>query len=599
MHGNSSRIGLAYLDATIDRFGRDPANLLQMLIAVQAQAGWLSPDVIGALGERLALPRCKIDGVASFYAFLRRTPPARYPILFSDGITDRMAGSLTLARRLRTAFGLAPDEMSPDGRISVGRTSCIGLADQGPAMLVDGRAIARLDAGRIDAISALIRANVALVHWPRELFHIDSLVRSRGALLGARRADESPALSQSTTAEQILDAIEQSGLRGRGGAGFATATKWRACRAAAGVRRHVVCNADEGEPGTFKDRVLLVESADLVIEGMTACARAIGAQSGRIYLRGEYAFLLPHLESVLAARRVAGLLGPRARGVLGIEFDVQVHLGAGAYVCGEESALLESLEGRRGTPRIRPPYPVTFGYRGEPTVVNNVETFACAALVLRLGTSAFATMGTSASTGPRLLSVSGDCERPGVYEMPFGVSVAEVLAMSGASDVQAVQVGGAAGHCIAPAGFTRRLCFEDLAGAGSLTIFGMHRDMFEVARAYTHFFAHESCGLCTPCRVGTTLLARIMNKLHDGRGSSEDLSRVESLHQVMKGTSHCGLGRGACVPVLEGLERFRPAFERRWVHAGFVPGVDLEAALEGARAVTHRDDAGAHLETPR
>jgi [NiFe] hydrogenase diaphorase moiety large subunit len=314
-----------------------------------------------------------------------------------------------------------------------------------------------------------------------------------------------------------------------------------------------------------------------------------------VYLRGEYRYLLDELEAVLRARRAAGLLGRGICGHAGFDFDIEIHVGAGAYVCGEESALLESLEGKRGTPRNRPPYPVTHGYLGQPTVVNNVETFACAALIAQRGGAWFASLGTAESTGTKLLSVSGDCLRPGVYEYPFGVPVREVLADCGAGDVQAVQIGGAAGVCIAPDEFDRRIAFEDIPTAGALMVFDRSRDMFEVARNFVEFFAHESCGFCTPCRVGTTLLRNLMDKLHHGRGSPYDFGEIQKLNELLRSMSHCGLGHSACNPVLDTIERFRPAYDRRLVHGHFVPSFDLDAALAPARAVTGRQDEDAHL----
>jgi [NiFe] hydrogenase diaphorase moiety large subunit len=392
-----------------------------------------------------------------------------------------------------------------------------------------------------------------------------------------------------------LEEIKRSNLRGRGGAGFTTGLKWEACRTSLGARRYVVCNADEGEPGTFKDRVLLASHADLVLEGMTVCAYVIGARQGFLYLRGEYAYLLPRLREVIARRRAAGLLGKTIAGQAGFDFDISIHVGAGAYVCGEESALIESLEGKRGVPRNRPPYPVTHGYRQQPTVVNNVETFCAAALIAIHGGAWYRDIGTQRSAGTKVLSVAGDCARPGIYEYPFGVTVREILADCGAEGTQAVQVSGPSGTCVGADEFDRRIAFEDLPTAGAFTIFDGSRDMFEVARNYAHFFAHESCGFCTPCRVGTTLLCNVMDKLAEQKGSLHDLARIERLARLLQASSHCGLGHTACNPLLDTLKRFRPAYERRLQSREFEPAFDLDGALARARAMTGRDDAGAHL----
>jgi [NiFe] hydrogenase diaphorase moiety large subunit len=356
-----------------------------------------------------------------------------------------------------------------------------------------------------------------------------------------------------------------------------------------------VCNADEGEPGNFKDRVLLSTVPDAVVEGMTIGAFATGARRGFLYLRGEYRFLLDRLEAVLARRRAAGLLGESILGREGFDFDIAIHVGAGAYVCGEESALIESLEGKRGTPRNRPPYPVTQGYLGEPTVVNNVETFASSCLVALEGGARYAAVGTPDSAGTKLLCVSGDCARPGIYEYPFGVEIRQVLADSGARDTQAVQVSGPSGACIPAAEFGRRIGFEDLPTAGAVMVFDESRDMFEVARNFVHFFAHESCGFCTPCRVGTSLLKNMMDKLANGHGSPYDFAEIESMNRLLQSMSHCGLGHSACNPVLTTIARFRPAYAKRLAHEEFEPAFDLDRALAAARQMTGRDDPAAHV----
>jgi [NiFe] hydrogenase diaphorase moiety large subunit len=270
-------------------------------------------------------------------------------------------------------------------------------------------------------------------------------------------------------------------------------------------------------------------------------------------------------------------------------------VGAGAYVCGEESALIESLEGKRGTPRNRPPYPVTRGYLGEPTVVNNVETFASSCLVALHGGAWYSAIGTAESSGTKLLCVSGDCARPGIYEYPFGVSLREVLADCGAKLTQAVQVSGPSGATVPAAEFGRHLAFEDLPTAGAVMVFNEKRDMFEVARNFVHFFAHESCGFCTPCRVGTSLLTNMMDKLAAGHGSPYDFAEIERMNLLLQSMSHCGLGHSACNPVLGTIAKFRPAYQRRLAHEEFEPAFDLDRALSAARQMTGRDDAGAHI----
>ena len=346
----------------------------------------------------------------------------------------------------------------------------------------------------------------------------------------------------------IIGEVAASNLRGRGGAGFPTGTKWNLAAAAHvhdGGAKYVVCNADEGEPGTFKDRVLLLDYADLVFEGMTIAARAIGATRGILYLRGEYVYMRPHLESVLARRRADGQLGADILGTAGFTFDIEIRMGAGAYVCGEETALIESLEGHRGEPRNRPPFPVNTGFLGQPTVVNNVETLASVTAILAKGAAWFRGIGTEKSAGFKLFSVSGDCSAPGVYEFPLGITVAELLEAVGGAGAKAVQIGGASGTCLPAAEFGRRIAFEDVATGGSIIVFGQGRDMLHVAQNFMEFFVEESCGQCTPCRAGNAKLLEGIEMLERGACSSAYLQELLALGETMQLASKCGLGQSS------------------------------------------------------
>ncbi len=584
--------------ALLERHRHDPTRLVQILRDVQEANGWISPGIITQLAGHLGLPRARVEGVAGFYSFFCTTPKGEYRILFSDCIADVFRGSRALASRLCRTLQTPLGTVRPDWRVSIGVTSCTGLCEQGPALLVNGRAIAGLTESRVDQIAQLIETKTPLPHWPAEWFMIADVIRRRDRLLSATiSAGDALRAAMARGAAGTLAEVKQSRLRGRGGAGFSTADKWAAAKAAPGPTRFVVCNADEGEPGTFKDRALLGKQIDLVLDGMTLCGLTIGAQQGFIYLRGEYLHLQPVIESALASRRRSHLLGRDVLGHQGFDFDIALHLGAGAYVCGEESALIESLEGKRGIPRNRPPYPVTHGYLQQPTVVNNVETLASAALVALHGGDWFASVGTAPSSGTRAHSVSGDCERPGLYEFPLGITVQALLDACGAHDVQAVQVGGPSGMLLAPHEFSRRLAFEDVPSAGAFMVFGAHRDLLDVAVNHAQFFAHESCGFCTPCRVGTTELAKSLDRIADGRGTRRDVRVARRVAHLMRLGSQCGLGHTACNPYLELYEKFRPTLERRLLSLEFAPSFDLDEALAPARAVTRRDDSHAHLES--
>jgi [NiFe] hydrogenase diaphorase moiety large subunit len=587
------------IESLLERHGHSPHRLVQLLRDIQTQQTWLSRDTLSTVADALHLPLAHVEGVAGFYRFFYQQPVGQYRILFSNNITDRMLGSEEMERHLRHILKLEPNTVRADGRVSVSTTSCTGMCDQGPAALINQHhVITRLTPGRIDHMAALIEQQVPPDQWPSEWSRVNDQIRLANVKLGEQPAPgQGIAAAVARGAQGMLDDLKRSKLRGRGGAGYATGTKWQLCRNARGATHYVVCNADEGEPGTFKDRVLLSSYANTIFEGMTIASYVIGARKGLVYLRGEYRYLLEPLEATLQQRRDQGLLGNAIQGVPGFDFDIEIHVGAGAYVCGEESALIESLEGKRGTPRIRPPFPVESGYLGQPTTVNNVETFCAVTQVAVHGGAWWASIGTPQSTGTKIHSVSGDCERPGLYEYPFGTRIGRILEDCGANNVQAVQVGGPSGVCLSASEFSRRIGFEDVHTAGAFMVFNRRRDMFEVAHNFAQFFAHESCGFCTPCRVGTELVVRRMDKLKRGYGSSGDVQILYELDKLMHGATHCGLGATACNSLRDTIAKFRPAFEQHMKSLHFAPGFDMDAELSQARLATGRDDSGAHLET--
>ena len=517
-----------------------------------------------------------------------------------------MLGKIPLLDYLSTKLEVAVGEVRNDGLVSLDNTSCTGMCDQGPAGLINGYALTHLSYARIDQLSDLINQQIPLDKWPTELFLVEDNIQKTDLLLNNPIQIGAALIAMfNRGTQETLAEINLSELRGRGGAGYKTALKWQLCSEHRPAHndwvgdtpkqiRYVVCNADEGEPGTFKDRVLLNAYAHQVLEGMTLCAAIIGAEQGFLYLRGEYLFLYEKLQNILKERREAGLLGQNILNK-GLNFDIEICLGAGAYICGEESALIESLEGKMGIPRNRPPYPVTQGYLGKPTVVNNVETFLAAASISVHGGEWFAAIGTEKSKGTKLLSICGDCDRPGIYEYPFGTTVQTILNDCGASDVLGIQIGGPSGIFISNHEFERQLGFEDLATGGSFIIFNKHRNILDIVNNFTHFFAHESCGFCTPCRVGTSLLKNQLTKIIEGHGSAGDVVALEELCQIIKKQSHCGLGQTAANPVLTTLSRYPELYHQLLKKISYEPGFDLDGALDTARRLAQRNDPSAHL----
>ena len=575
-------------------------HLLHRLHAIQRQFRHIPPHAMQQAASEFNVPLSQVAAVVAFYSFFSTQPRGRFDILFSNCTScGYLSGGHDLMRMLCEQLQVTPGETRADGWVSIGETSCIGLCDQGAALLVNDVPVTGLNAARLAQIAQLVTDEIPIQQWPAAWFEISTSVQRRDLLLTDPLTPGSAlrkALLQGP--DQMLAVIQQSGLRGRGGAGFDTGKKWQLCRAAPGKVRYAVCNADEGEPGTFKDRLLLHDYADAMFEGMALCAFVIGAQKGFVYLRGEYRYLLPHLQTQLDQRRKQGLLGKNILGQAGFDFDIEIVVGAGAYICGEESALIESLEGKPGIPRIRPPFPVTHGYLGQPTVVNNVETFIAAAHIAARGSAWFKAAGTPSSAGSKILSISGDCGKPGIYEYPFGVTIQQVLDDCGAMDVQAVQTGGPAGTLLSPAEFGRAIAFDDAATGGSLLVFGQQRDLLAIHRNFAQFFAHESCGFCAPCRVGTQLLKDMLDNIAEGRGATTGIGELQNLSRIVQHQSHCGLGHTAANHVLDGLRKFPHAFSAH-LRPHFTARFDLDQALASARRITQRDDAGAHLDNER
>jgi [NiFe] hydrogenase diaphorase moiety large subunit len=354
----------------------------------------------------------------------------------------------------------------------------------------------------------------------------------------------------------VLGEVRDSNLRGRGGAGFPAGVKLNLVAAAQSDKKYVVCNADEGEPGTFKDRVILISRPRLVFEGMIIAAFASGADTGFLYLRGEYRSFIHGLEKILSDMRRDNVLGKDIMGKKGFDFDIEIKIGSGAYVCGEETALIESLEGNRGEPRNRPPFPVNTGYNGCPTVLNNVETFMNIPHIVLKGAEWFRGFGTEKSAGTKLISISGDCKKPGVYEIEYGTTIKQLLKIAGGEDAKAVSA-GASGECLPRQQFNRKICFEDFSTGGALIVFSKKRDMLDVALNFLKFFEDESCGKCTPCREGIPVLIEGLESIKKGECSKDYFEDLLSLSETMQLASKCGLGQSCPKPFISILDNFK------------------------------------------
>lgn len=351
--------------------------------------------------------------------------------------------------------------------------------------------------------------------------------------------------------EKIIQELLDSGLKGRGGAGFPTAMKWKFTSEQKAKEKFVVCNADEGEPGTFKDREILLKVACKVFDGMAICAKVIGAKRGFLYLRGEYRFMMPRLKEDL-------IIFHKNMKTIGFDFKIEIKMGSGAYICGEESALFESMEGKRGEPRNKPPYPTVAGFKAMPTVINNVETFVSALMVCIIGAKEYKKLGTSDSRGSKLFSVSGDTPKAGIYELELGMTVEEFVNHFGDGDTKAVQVGGASGFCVPRKKFKDTIIgFEGVPTGGSMMLFNSSRSMYNVLFNYLDFFSEESCGQCTPCRIGCQQLFKGIKAIKSGERPAEYLDQLLKLTETMKATAKCGLGQSVANSFSSIVNNFR------------------------------------------
>ena len=572
----------------------DETRLMDILIDIQDQLGFLSRETTAEIARALGIPQVDVEQTVSFYHFFAREPRGRFAVYLNDGVVAELCGRAGVAQAFEEAAGCRFGGVSKDGVVGLFQTACIGMSDQEPAALINGQVFPKLTPDKARALVAGMRAGRTIEELkgtdygdgqnanPLVRALVQNHIRRRGEMVfDDYRPGAALRKVVGMSSVEVIAAVKAASVRGRGGAGFPTGMKWEFAHRAPGDTKYVFCNADEGEPGTFKDRVILTELPQLVFEGMAIAGYAVGARRGILYIRNEYHYLRTYLEQVLAEMRGQNLLGVMIAGKAGFHFDVKIQFGAGAYVCGEESALIESAEGKRGEPRDRPPFPVEKGYLQKPTVVNNVETLCSVVKVLIHGPEWYNAHGTEKSKGTKVLCVSGDCERPGIYEVEWGFSVNDILKMVGASGVQAVQVGGPSGSCIGPADFGRVLAYEDLATGGSLIVIGAQRDLLkDVVLNFTRFFREESCGSCVPCRALSGMAQIILERIIAGRGSAQDVANLQAWAKIMK-RNRCGLGQTALNPIVTTIRNFRPLYEAR-LAAGdprFEPSFDLAAAV--------------------
>jgi [NiFe] hydrogenase diaphorase moiety large subunit len=541
-----------------EKYGHQSHRLIDIFWDIQDRFDHVPPQTIGIIATELGITDAEVEDTLTFYHFLHEKPAGKIKIYIDTSAVSQIAGAAAVQAAFEEALDCRLGETDPTGAFGLYSTACIGMSDQAPAALVDNVPVVCLNPVKVRHLVAALKKGVSPTPDVR-----NSLRRKGGVFYEAFKAGEALDALKHKAPNEIIAEITEAGIRGRGGAGFSTGKKWSICANQAETERYVVCNADEGEPGTFKDRHLLTYKPEMVIEGMVVAARAIGAQQGFIYLRAEYRYLKAQLETVLESMRHNGRLGACILGIDGFDFDIRIQLGAGAYVVGEETALLESLEGKRGEPRVRPPFPVEFGYLGKPTIVNNVETLASVSRIVKNGATWYRGFGTPSSPGTKLLSISGDVLSPGIYEVEWGISVGAMLEMAGADDPYAVQIGGPSGVCLDARHRHRQISFEDIPTGGSIMVFSRSRDLLTIIQNFVTFFLNESCGCCVPCRAGNIVLAEQMGYVLSGEAAMLDLDRIREWSKIISKSSRCGLGQTCPNPIISSLNSFPELYKAR------------------------------------
>ncbi len=547
-------------------------SLLPVLRAVQRRLGYLPAEIFAEIEVQLGIPRHESYSVASFYDEFRFDRPAKHVIRVCDGAACELAGCRELLAAFSRELGIGPGEVDGEGCFRLEAVNCLGQCERCPAARIDDLVFGSLATAEVRELLHLARTGDQsdLTELQRRAGRDDAFPAARPGenrrLLDAATAGHTGMaewkaagrhhvpmvgeallrlLGRSNPAE-LVRVVKESGLRGRGGAGFPTGRKWEMATTYPPPRM-LVCNADESEPGTFKDRFLLRHRPALVLEGMVLAGCAIGADRGVLYLRSDYAYLRPALEDCLQAMTAVGLLGENIAGA-GASFRIGIHVGAGAYICGEESALLQSLEGQRGEPRLRPPFPVEAGLHGRPTVVDNVETLAYVPLILERGAAWFREVGSVESPGTKLFSLSGDVERPGVVELPLGTTLRELIDGPGGGtrgDFGFALVGGAAGRVLARDRLDTPLDFEHSLGNGAVMVFHAGRLPLEIGINLLRFFSRETCGGCLPCRAGVPEALTLLESTRSGGLTPEQRQSFDLLAECLRTTARCGLGKTA------------------------------------------------------
>ena len=570
--------------------GRYPVKrsaLIPMMMYAQDQFGFLSDEVLQEIANRVGLNMIQVTETLAYYSMLRRKPAGRFHIQVCTNISCMLRGGNELFQHVQKRLNIGNKEVSPTGTFSLEEVECLGACTGAPALQVNYDYYENLDPDKVDELfeqlqegrkpkpvsvtsGALHERHPAEVPVISRRFRIENSHKIEVYLKNEGYQALDKALKQMTP-EQIVEEVKKSNLRGRGGAGFPAGMKWSFVPKDPARQKYILANGDESEPGTCKDRPLLELDPHQLIEGMVIAGRAVGANRGYVYIRGEYRYVIDIVEAAIVEAYAGGYLGKNILGS-GFDFDLAAHTGAGAYECGEESALMESREGKRGYPRIRPPFPAVVGLYGCPTVINNVETLSSVPSVILRGGDWYAGLGTPKNGGTRMYAISGHVNRPGIYELPLGFNLKRMIeevagGMAGRKKLKAVIPGGSSCPLLSAGEIDIALDFDSVAKAGSMlgsggtVVIDEDTCMVDVARRIMHFYAHESCGWCIPCREGTTWLKKMLDRFHEGGGRAEDIPLIDELSKNMLGRTFCPLGDAAAMPTISIVKKWRNEFE--------------------------------------
>ena len=585
----------------------DRSQLMPVLWEIQRKKRHIGHDDITKIAKEFNLSRMEVEGVVTFYHFFHRKDCGKYTIYLNNSIISKHAGMDDIQVAFEKEIGVPMGHVSYDKMFGLYETACIGLSDQEPACLINFKPFTNLTPEKVkNIIFRLKNGEKPIDFYDKPKTNIRyTPTKERTVFFKPYKNFLSLDYIRKHKPEALIDLVKESHLAGRGGAFFPTGLKWQFARQNKSDVKYIICNADEGEPGTFKDRVLMQEHPELMIEGMILAAYAVGATKGAIYLRAEYRYLKDDIEKVLTNYRKHNLLGDNIAALEPFDFDIYIHLGGGAYICGEETALINSMEGYRGEAGTKEYFPVEKGFKGKPTVVNNVETLCAVPRIIEMGVEKWLELGTEKTPGTKIFSVSGDCEKPGIYEIEWGMKVRELLSLIGAKDPYYILFNGYAGNCLATIDFDRELSGEGILSAavnidpqnkleykqkmvgigvksgGSFMVFNRNKEILKIIKNVCNFFVEESCGVCVPCRTGNFLLNKKLDKIIAEKANKNDLIEIREWSHVIQSNSRCGLGIMSSNALINTMDKFPTIFENRVAANN---GVDKSFNLDEATA---------------